>query len=393
MTYRDGRILQEAMESARLGESVFTGVVTSGPEEPLVTSMDATVHGDRVTKANALLVSLLDLEQLEMFHTHACFVVVGGETGDHYFVSTTYTQGNVMCINTGQHLCLVPAERSIPAGDQFAAQLLMIRCEEVRFKAQANRLGCFHRDLVERHILGTLRGDESLTKSILEAAPERYEEPEPRRYSNVFEAAMPSIVMSQRMYNELDNLGWVERGEPQWNPGSSCHCPSCEEARERYALERGREMERMRERELMAISTNPASSAEAVRHAERELYNLRSREPPQRWTDSGRFLWEQMPRQNNVITITPIAPAAAWFDAGIDDDPPPYAEPWRYHIRGELNPRAEWAIRVLRDRGMGTDLEYDDLGGVVGQRRTSFEMVIAFHDPHVLDEVRYLFGV
>jgi len=359
-----------AEASRRAAGAVFVG---------LVDGMDVSVEvrtDPIANKANALLESLLDGEQLEMYHKYRCFVVVGGETGDHYLVLTTSTQGNVMCINTGQHWCLVPRQMGIPPGDQFAAQLLMIQCEESRFKAQANRLGCFNRSSVKKHVLSTLK-DEALAESILEAAPERREEPEPRRFSNVFEAAMPTMILSQWMYDELDNLGWVQRGEPQWNPGSTCHCPSCEEARERYARERGSELEHAREQELRQIVNDPDAPMDARSEAAWRLQWERA--PPRRGGYYG---------QNRNVTITPLS---IYGDDPLGPQAPPFDARYRYRVIGELNPRTDAAIGLLRDRGLVIHLEVGDFG--CQSSGPEFEMEIAFRDLQILDEIRYLFGV
>ena len=128
------------------GDSSFNYVVQSRPSaEDLLRSRrqagirKAKVHVAR-EKADRLLRSLLNDEQIKMMEEEQRFFVMG-QSGKLYEVLTNKTQHNVFEVEPNgnrrlMEFCIVAPR--VPAGDHFAAQVLMLKTEEQEFYRQAD---------------------------------------------------------------------------------------------------------------------------------------------------------------------------------------------------------------------------------------------------------------
>jgi hypothetical protein len=95
-------------------------------------------------KAEQLLLSYLDEDQLKLYKNNNFFVVYGSETGTPYRINKA-TQINVDVLNenldkTGERLCAIPDE-NVPVCDHMLSQKLMIENNENKFLDVAHKWG------------------------------------------------------------------------------------------------------------------------------------------------------------------------------------------------------------------------------------------------------------
>lgn len=98
-----------------------------------------TISNAAKQRAYKTFLSYLSESQVNDLIVNNSFTVVGNVTGRCYEISTKYYLMNIICLDTLETFCIVPAKR-LPKGDIFLIQKLIIENDEETFLKIANRI-------------------------------------------------------------------------------------------------------------------------------------------------------------------------------------------------------------------------------------------------------------